>query len=95
LYLEKLTVSNFRKLKATEFKFTTSQGLKPGRNSQLARLLRLLGDGDKLGRDEIEATLDDFDKKLKATSPIEATQNTIIDRHKTMLGKPISKNRAD
>lgn len=67
-----------------------SQGLKPGRNSQLARLLRLLGEGDKPGRDEIEATLDDFDKKLKATSPIGATQTAIVGRHETMLGKQLA-----
>ena len=67
-----------------------SQGLRPGRNSQLARLLRLLGDDDKAGRDEIETTLDDFDKKLKATSPIEATQTAIVGRHETMLGKQLA-----
>ncbi len=67
-----------------------SKGLKPGRNSQLARLLRLLGDDDKLGRDRIEATLDEYDKKLKATTPIGATQTAIVGRHETMLGKQLA-----
>ncbi|MFT6373134.1 MAG: putative ATP-dependent endonuclease of OLD family [Gammaproteobacteria bacterium] len=67
-----------------------SQGLKPGRNSQLARLLRLLGQGDDDGRKDIEKVLVDFDNKLKATSPIEATQKAIINRHETMLGEQLA-----
>jgi putative ATP-dependent endonuclease of OLD family len=67
-----------------------SQGLKPGRNSQLARLLRLLGEADKQGIDKIEATLDDFDQKLKETSPIGATQVAIVGRHETMLGNQLA-----
>ncbi len=67
-----------------------SQGLKPGRNSQLARLLRLLGENDKKGKDEIEATLEEFDQKLKETSPIKATQTAIVGRHETMLGKQLA-----
>lgn len=64
-----------------------SQGLKPGRNSQLARLLRLLGDGDDDGRKEIEDALVEFDEKLKKTSPVESTQQAITTRHETMLGE--------
>ena len=67
-----------------------SQGLKPGRNSQLARLLRLLGESDKAGKDNVEATLDEFDQKLKKTSPIEATQTAIEGRHRTMLGDQLA-----
>jgi putative ATP-dependent endonuclease of OLD family len=67
-----------------------SQGLKPGRNSQLARLLRLLGQGDDDGRKDIEEALVDFDNKLKATPPIEATQKAIINRHETMLGEKLA-----
>lgn len=67
-----------------------SKGLKPGRNSQLARLLRLLGDDDIPGRETIEDTLEEYDKKLKATSPIGATQTAIAGRHETMLGEQLS-----
>ena len=67
-----------------------SQGLKPGRNSQLAKLLRLLGESDEPGKDIIEATLDEFDQRLKKASPIEATQKAIVGRHETMLGKQLA-----
>ncbi len=67
-----------------------SQGLKPGRNSQLARLLRLLGENDKTGKDNVEATLEEFDEKLKKTTPIEATQTAIVDKHETMLGDKLA-----
>lgn len=67
-----------------------SLGLKPGRNSQLAKLLRLLGDDDKPGRDDIEITLNDFDKILKSTSPIKSTQSAIVGRHETMLGRQLA-----
>jgi putative ATP-dependent endonuclease of OLD family len=67
-----------------------SKGLKPGRNSQLARLLRLLGEDDENGRKNIEVALIDFDNKLKATSPIEATQKAVINRHETMLGEQLA-----
>lgn len=67
-----------------------SQGLKPGRNSQLARLLRLLGESDELGKDKIETTLEMFDKELKETSPIKATQTAIMGRHETMLGEQLA-----
>jgi len=67
-----------------------SQGLKPGRNSQLARLLRLLGENDQAGKDNIESTLEEFDQKLKKTSPIKATQTAIAGRHETMLGEQLA-----
>ena len=67
-----------------------SQGLKPGRNSQLARLLRLLGESDDKGREEIETALTEFDGKLKKTAPIESTQTAIEGRHETMLGKELA-----
>jgi len=67
-----------------------SQGLKPGRNSQLARLLRLLGQGDDDGRKNIEEALVNFDDQLKATPPIKATQKAIVNRHETMLGEQLA-----
>ena len=56
----------------------------------MARLLRLLGQGDDDGRKDIEEALVGFDNKLKATPPIEATQKAIINRHETMLGEKLA-----
>lgn len=67
-----------------------SQGLKPGRNSKLAKLLRLLGENDDCGKSEIEKTLQEYDKKLEKTSPIESTRNAILSRHENMLGEQLA-----
>lgn len=69
-----------------------SQGLKPGRHSQLARLLRLLGANDKSGKDAIETIQTEFDERLKKTSPIGATQTAISGRHQTMLGAQLAQS---
>jgi putative ATP-dependent endonuclease of the OLD family len=61
-----------------------SQGLKPGRTSQLARLLQLLAEED--GVKGIDKALQDLDRELKTHSPIVNTQKAIDNRHKTMLG---------
>lgn len=62
-----------------------SQGLKPGRTSQLARLLQLLAEED--GIEGINKALQDLDKELKSHLPIVNTQKAIDTRHKTMLGE--------
>ena len=67
-----------------------SQGLKPGRNSKLAKLLRLLGEDDEIGKNEIESTLEEYDEKLKKTSPIESTHKAISTRHEAMLGEQLA-----
>lgn len=67
-----------------------SLGLKPGRASQMAKLLRLLGDGDEAGKAKVEATLEQFDKDLKQSAPIKETQKAISGRHKTMLGDQLA-----
>jgi putative ATP-dependent endonuclease of OLD family len=61
-----------------------SQGLKPGRTSQLARLLQLLA--DDAGIDGINKALQELDGKLKAHLPIMSTHDAINFQHKTMLG---------
>ncbi|AXE35468.1 ATP-dependent nuclease [Chromobacterium phragmitis] len=61
-----------------------SQGLKPGRTSQLARLLQLLADDE--GIKGINKALQDLDGELKAHLPIANTHEAINTRHKTMLG---------
>lgn len=65
-----------------------SQGLKPSRTSQLARLLQLLADED--GIEGIDKALQDLDKKLKTHLPIVNTQHAIDTRHKTMLGEQLA-----
>lgn len=65
-----------------------SQGLKPGRTSQLARLLQLLAEED--GIEGINKALQDLDKELKSHLPIVNTQKAIDTRHKTMLGEQLA-----
>lgn len=65
-----------------------SQGLKPGRTSQLARLLQLLAEED--GIVGIDKALQDLDKELKTHLPIVNTQKAIDTRHKTMLGEQLA-----
>ncbi|SPC18463.1 ATP-dependent endonuclease [Cupriavidus taiwanensis] len=65
-----------------------SQGLKPGRASQLARLLQLLA--DETGIDGINKALQELDGKLKAHLPIVNTHKAINSRHKSMLGPQLA-----
>ena len=65
-----------------------SQGLKPGRTSQLARLLQLLA--DDAGIEGINKALQELDGKLKAHLPIVNTHEAINSRHKTMLGPQLA-----
>lgn len=65
-----------------------SQGLKPGRSSQLARLLQLLA--DQGGVKGIDDALQDLDKELKTHLPIVSTQKAIDTRHKMMLGTQLA-----
>lgn len=65
-----------------------SQGLKPSRTSQLARLLQLLADDP--GRDGIDKALKILDGELKKHQPLIDTQTAIETRHKAMLGKQLA-----
>ncbi len=69
-----------------------SQGLKPGRSSQMAKLLRLMGSKDQSGKDSIEQVLGDYDQKLQETQPIKDAQTAITDRHENMLGNQLSQD---
>lgn len=60
------------------------QGLKPGRSSQLARLVQLLS--DDAGRDAINQQLRELDKELKKQAPLVETHTAIDKRHKAMIG---------
>ena len=65
-----------------------SQGLKPGRTSQLARLLQLLAEED--GVKGIDKALQDLDRELKKHLPIVNTQKAIDTRHQSMLGTQLA-----
>lgn len=65
-----------------------SQALKPGRTSQLARLLQLLA--DDAGIDGINKALQELDGELKSHLPIVSTHDAINIRHKTMLGPQLA-----
>jgi putative ATP-dependent endonuclease of OLD family len=65
-----------------------SQGLKPGRTSQLARLLQLLA--DETGIEGINKALKDLDGELKKHLPIVNTHDAITARHTTMLGPQLA-----
>jgi putative ATP-dependent endonuclease of the OLD family len=65
-----------------------AQGLKPGRTSQLSRLLQLLS--DDTGRTDIATALAKLDDELKGHKPIVDTQDAITSRHKSMLGDQLA-----
>ena len=67
-----------------------SKGLKPGKHSQLARLMRLLGEDDKAGKKSVETLVETFEAELQKQSPLKATDKAISTRHKTMLGDQLS-----
>jgi putative ATP-dependent endonuclease of the OLD family len=65
-----------------------SQGLKPSRTSQLARLFQLLA--DDAGREGINVVLKELDEELKKHLPIVNTHKAINTRHGTMLGPQLA-----
>jgi putative ATP-dependent endonuclease of OLD family len=65
-----------------------SQGLKPSRTSQLARLFQLLA--DDAGREGINVALKVLDEELKKHLPIVNTHKAINTRHGTMLGPQLA-----
>lgn len=65
-----------------------AQSLRPGRASQLSRLLQMLA--DDAGRDGINQALSDLDQNLRAHAPIVNTQNAITTRHASMLGEQLA-----
>lgn len=65
-----------------------SQGLKPSRTSQLARLFQLLA--DDAGREGINVVLKALDEELKKHLPIVNTHKAINTRHGIMLGPQLA-----
>lgn len=67
-----------------------SLGLRPGKNSQMARLMRLMGENDDNGKQSIETLVKRFETLLKRKSPFVATDSAISGRHNQMLGETLS-----
>lgn len=65
-----------------------AQGLKPGRGSQLARLVHRLS--DPATRQEVVDSLANFDIELQGAQPVADAQAAIIKRHLEMLGPVLS-----
>ena len=65
-----------------------AQSLRPGRTSQLSRLLQMLA--DDAGREGINKALSELDQNLRAHPPIVSTQNAITTRHASMLGDQLA-----
>lgn len=69
-----------------------AQGLRPSRNSQLARLLHLLT--DDAGRDTINTALKRLDETLKQDKSIQSTHKAISTRHDSMMGAQLAQELA-
>ena len=69
-----------------------AQGLRPNRNSQLARLLHLLT--DDAGRDTINTALKQLDETLKQDKSIQSTHKAISTRHDSMMGAQLAQKLA-
>jgi putative ATP-dependent endonuclease of OLD family len=69
-----------------------AQGLRPSRNSQLARLLHLLTDDE--GRKAINDALKELDEKLQQNESIQHTHTAISSRHNSMMGEQLAQTLA-
>lgn len=65
-----------------------AQGLRPSRNSQLARLLHLLTDDED--RETINAALKELDDQLQQNKAIKSTHAAISTRHGSMMGEQLA-----
>ncbi|MGD8216690.1 ATP-dependent nuclease [Pseudomonas thivervalensis] len=65
-----------------------AQGLRPSRNSQLARLLHLLTDDE--GREAINTALKELDEQLQQNEAIKSTHAAISTRHGSMMGEQLA-----
>ena len=61
-----------------------ASGLRPGRTSQLARLIDRLA--DDVAKEELVLALKDFEDEVATMAPVAKTQAAIVDRHAEMLG---------
>ena len=64
------------------------QGLRPGRGSQLSKLIHVLS--DETGQQTISKAVEDLDAALQKQPPIVATQNAVTEQHTSMVGSQLS-----
>lgn len=67
-----------------------SLGLRPSRNSKLARLFQILS--DDAGRKNIDAALLAADAALRKEPPVQNTHDAIAGRHRAMLGSQLAQS---
>lgn len=65
-----------------------AQGLKPGRMSQISKLIQNMT--DQAQRDDLVKTLKVIDDHLKVKPPISSTNTAITAKHESMLGKELA-----
>lgn len=65
-----------------------SQGLKPGRMSQLSKLVQRLSTPEQ--REALKARLGKFESELMAEPPVSSTNAAITQRHNSMLGDELA-----
>lgn len=64
------------------------QGLRPGRSSQLSKLIHILS--DEAGQKAISDAVDNLDATLQTQSPIVDTQKAVTTQHTSMVGSQLS-----
>lgn len=66
------------------------QGLRPGRSSQLSKLIHILS--DEAGQKAISDAVEDLDATLQTQLPIVKTQEAVTIQHRSMVGSQLSQN---
>lgn len=66
------------------------QGLRPGRSSQLSKLIHILS--DEPGQKAISEAVESLDTTLQTQTPIVDTQKAVTDQHTSMVGSQLSQN---
>lgn len=66
------------------------QGLRPSRNSQLSRLMRLLA--SDAGKAQVDAAVEGLDEELKKLQPLKDTHDAVRKRHTDMVGDTLAQD---
>jgi putative ATP-dependent endonuclease of OLD family len=66
------------------------QGLRPGRNSQLAKLIHILS--DETGKQSISEAVNKLDEELQNKPPIAKTQQAVTKQHLNMVGDQLGQS---
>lgn len=65
-----------------------ASGLRPGRSSQLSKLLHRLSETEQ--REQLREVLKSFDRELMPKPPLSTANRVIADKHRSMLGKELA-----